>query len=64
MENCTISAATIVGKHFCPHLPVPNPRVSRDAVVDKALSYKESEIHSEHSVKRQNLKRRNVDEWF
>jgi len=64
MERCTISAATIADKSFCPRLPVPNLRVSQDAVVDKALSYKESDIHSEHSVKRQNLKRRSVDEWF
>jgi len=35
MERCSISAATIAGKHFCPHLPVPNLRVSLDAVADK-----------------------------
>jgi hypothetical protein len=64
MENCIISAAIIAGKHFCLRLPVPNPRASRDAIVDKVPSYKESEIHSKHSVKRQNLKRRSVDEWF
>jgi len=40
MENCTISAATIAGKHFCPRLLVPNPRVSRDAVAAKANTLK------------------------
>jgi len=35
MEKCTISAATIVGKSFFPHLSVQNRRVSQDAVADK-----------------------------
>jgi len=39
MEKCIISAATIAGKHFCPHLPVQNPRISRDAVAAKSCTY-------------------------
>ncbi|HZK94317.1 MAG TPA: hypothetical protein VFC67_08930 [Prolixibacteraceae bacterium] len=35
MERCTISVETFAGKSFCPRLPVPNRRVSQDAVVDK-----------------------------
>jgi len=35
MGRCSISAATIAGKNFCPHLPVLSRKVSLDAVVDK-----------------------------
>jgi len=54
MERCSISAATIVGKSFCPHLPVPNRRVSQDAVVDKATTFpRQSKTTDEQSFHEQ-----------